>query len=82
MVRKQITTIKLYEDTKLQLDRFRECKNESYDEVIKKMLYVVKKARTNPELSREAVLAIDKSRKRIRENNFLSEEKARKRLGF
>ncbi len=82
MIKKEITTIKLHEDTKSQLDRFREYKNESYDEVIKKMLYVVKKAKTHPELSKETVIAIEEARKRMKKGNFLSEEEARKRLGF
>jgi len=76
------TTIKVHEDTKLQLDQFREYKNESYDEVIKKMIYIAKKAKTHPELSKETVIAIEKARKRIRKGNFVSEEEAKKRLGF
>ena len=31
------TTTKIHEDTKIELDTFREYKNESYDEVIKKL---------------------------------------------
>jgi len=76
------TTIKIHEDTKTQLDQFREFKNESYDEVIKKMIYITKKIKTQPELSQEAMLAIEKSRKRIKEGNFVTEEEAKKRLGF
>lgn len=76
------TTIKVHEDTKLQLDRFREYKNESYDEVIKKMLYIAKKSKTQPELSKEAIMAIERARKRIKAGNFVSEEEAKKRLGF
>lgn len=76
------TTIKIHGDTKLQLDKFREYKNESYDELIKKMMYVAKKAKTQPELSKEAVIAIEKARKRIKSGKFLTEEEARKRLGF
>jgi len=76
------TTIKIHEDTKSQLDKFREYKNESYDEVIKKMIYIAKKAKTQPELSKEAVIAIEKARKRIKAGNFISEEEAKKRLGF
>jgi len=76
------TTIKVHEDTKAQLDKFREYKNESYDEVIKKMIYIAKKAKTQPELSKEAIIAIEKARKRIKAGNFVSEEEARKRLGF
>ncbi len=76
------TTIKVHEDTKVQLDQFREYRNESYDEVIKKMLYIAKKAKTQPELSKEAIIAIEKARKRIKAGNFVSEEEAKKRLGF
>ncbi len=76
------TTIKVHEDTKLQLDKFREYKNESYDEIIKKMIYILKKIKTQPELSKEAIIAIEKARKRIKEGNFVTEEEARKRLGF
>ena len=76
------TTIKIYDETKQQLDLFREYKNESYDEVIKKMVYIVKKVKTQPELSREAVEAIEKARQRIRAGNFVTETEAKKRLGF
>ena len=76
------TTIKLYGNTKRQLDKFKEYKNESYDEVINKMIFIANKAKTNPELSRETVIAIDNARKRIKAGNFLTEEEARKRLGF
>lgn len=76
------TTIKLYENTKRQLDKFKEYKNESYDEVINKMIFIANKAKTNPELSKETVIAIDNARKRIKAGNFITEEEARKRLGF
>ena len=76
------TTIKIYEETKQRLDQFREYKNESYDEVIRKMIYIAKKARTEPELSKEAVLAIEDARKRIKSGKFVTEKEARKRLGF
>lgn len=78
----ETTTIKIHECTKDQLDLFREYKNESYDEVIKKMLYIVKKAKTNPELSKKSVIAIEEARRRMKKGNFLSEEEARNRLGF
>lgn len=75
------TTIKLHEDTKIGLDQFREYGNESYDEVIKKILYIVKTCKKQPELSQETILAIEKARERIKRGNFLSEE-AKKRLGL
>jgi len=76
------TTIKIQEDTKLELDHFREYKNESYDEVIKKMVYIAKNVREQPKLSKEAVIAIERARERIKAGNFLTEAEARKRLGF
>jgi len=76
------TTIKLHMETKLELDQLREYKNESYDEVIQKMIYIIKNLKKNPELSQEAITAIDNARKRIRKGNFVTEEEARKRLGF
>jgi len=78
----ETTTIKIYGNTKQELDQFREYKNESYDEVIKKMIYIIRKARTQPELSKEAVIAIEKARKRIKSGKFVTEEEAKKRLGF
>lgn len=76
------TTIKLHKETKNQLDSFREYKNESYDEVIKKLVYIVTQTTDNPELSNEAIRAIKQARKRIQEGNFLTEDEAKKRLGL
>ena len=77
-----VTTIKLQMETKSQLDTFREYKNESYDEVINKLVYIVKNTKKNPELSKETIIAIEKARERIKKGNFLTEEQAIKRLGF
>ena len=76
------TTIKVYKDTKTHLDKFREYKNESYDEVIKKVVYIAETCTTEPELSKEAIEAIERARKRIKEGKFITEAKARKRLGL
>lgn len=76
------TTIKVHKETKHELDRFREYKNESYDEVIQKMVYIIKNLKENPELSKETISAIEKARKRIKAGNFVTEEEAKKRLGF
>jgi hypothetical protein len=45
------TTIKIQTDTKSQIDQFREYKNESYDEVLKKLIYIVKKLKKEPEVT-------------------------------
>ncbi len=76
------TTIKIYEDTKFQLDKFRECKNESYDEVIKKVIFIAKHCEDEPELSQETMMAIEKALERIKKGKFLTEEEAKKRLGL
>ncbi len=76
------TTIKIHEDTKIELDTFREYKNESYDEVLKKLLFIAKTCKTEPKLSKETVEAIEKARERIKKGKFLTEAEARKRLGL
>jgi predicted transcriptional regulator len=76
------TTIKLHTETKHALDQLREYKNESYDEIIRKMVFIIKNIKTQPELSKETISAIEKARKRIRAGKFVTEEEAKKRLGF
>ncbi|MDD5418166.1 MAG: hypothetical protein PHW96_04785 [Candidatus Nanoarchaeia archaeon] len=78
----ETTTIKIHEETKNQLDKFREHANESYDEVIRKVVYIAKNCAKQPELSKETVEQIEKARERIRKGKFVTEDKARKRLGF
>lgn len=74
------TTIKIHEDTKGQLDHFREYMNESYDEVIKKVVHIAETAES--ELSQKAIQAIEKARARIKQGKFVTEDEARKRLGL
>ena len=76
------TTIKLQQITKSELDTFREYKNESYDEVINKLVFIAKNIKKKPELSKETIIAIEKARERIKKGNYLTEEEAMKRLGM
>jgi len=76
------TTIKIHNETKSELDLYREYKNESYDEVIKKILYIAKNTKAKPKLSRDVIDSIKQARKRIKNGNFLTEEEAKKRLGL
>tara|TARA_Y100000294_G_scaffold158150_1_gene160231 strand:+ start:444 stop:683 length:240 start_codon:yes stop_codon:yes gene_type:complete len=76
------TTIKIHGDTKHQLDLFREYRNESYDEVIKKVVFIAKTLKTQPKLSKETIKAIEKARKRMKTGGFLTEAEAKKRLGL
>lgn len=76
------TTIRINEDTKFDLDTFREYKNESYDEVIKKVIYIAKTSKDEPKLSKETILQIEKARERIKKGNFVTAEEAKRRLGL
>jgi len=76
------TTIKIHKETKAEIDRFREYKNESYDEVLRKLIYIVKSIKKEPDLSKEAIQAIEESRKRVREGHYYTEEEAKKILGL
>lgn len=78
----ETTTIKIGSDTKHELDTFREYKNESYDEVLKKVIFIVKTFAKQPKLSVETIEAIEKARERIRKGKFITESEARKRLGL
>ncbi|MBS3052696.1 MAG: hypothetical protein J4428_04990 [Candidatus Aenigmarchaeota archaeon] len=76
------TTVKLHKTTKTELDKFREYKNESYDEVIQKVIFIAKTLKTQPQLSKETIEAIEMARERIKKGKFMTEDEARKRLGF
>ena len=76
------TTIKIHSETMTELDKFREYKNESYDEVIKKIVFIAKNLEKEPELSRETIRAIQKARERIKKGKFLTQAEAKKRLGI
>jgi hypothetical protein len=77
-----VTTIKIHDETKLGLNKYREYKNESYDEIIKKLIFIIKKFHKQPELSQEALESIEKARARLKAGKFLSEEEAKRRMGF
>ncbi len=48
-----ITTIKVYTKTKISLNEFKEYDKESYDKVLKKLLYLAHLIRQNPELGKK-----------------------------
>ena len=78
MVRKKspaekITTIKLLEETKLRIEKLREHKRESYDDILRKILYVLNAARDSPEKAKRILERISDLRTRM-----LEEEKQQK----
>ena len=76
------TTIKINKDTKAEIDRYREYKNESYDEVLRKLLYIIKSIKKDPDLSKEAIQVIEAARKRMNKGHYYTEEEAKKILGL
>ena len=77
-----VCTIRLHSKTKSHLDRYREYRNESYDEVVMKLVGIAESAKKEPALSSEAVKRIEAARQRIKSGDFLTESEARKRLGL
>ena len=76
------TTIKLQKNTKFGLDNFRQYKNESYDEILRKMLHIIKLCRSQPKLSQKTIVDIDEAREQIKKGEFYTEEEAKKILGL
>ena len=70
----KITTIKLLEETKLRLEKLREHKRESYDDILKKILYVLNIARDDPEKAKRVLIRISELRERMIEEERQQKE--------
>lgn len=77
-----VTTIKLECQTKRQLDQFREYGGESYDHVVRKVVFIAKTALKNPKLSQQTVQEIEAARERIRKGDYHTEHEAKRLLGI
>lgn len=55
----KITTIKMRKETKERLDHLKEFERETYDEIIKKILYILNMVRGTPENARRVLRKID-----------------------
>ena len=69
----KVTTIKLLEETKLRIEKLREHKRESYDDILRKILYVLNLARDNPDKAKKVLERIEDLRSRM-----IAEEKEQK----
>jgi len=76
------TSIKLAPETKAKLDEFRQYKNESYDELVRKIIFIAKTCKTNPKLSQKTIKDIQEAREQIKKGEFYTEEEAKKILGL
>ena len=59
-INKEITTIKLEKETKTRLERLREHRRETYDDILKKMLGILNLARSEPEKAQSILNKIHK----------------------
>ncbi|MDD2444544.1 MAG: hypothetical protein PHX15_01005 [Candidatus Nanoarchaeia archaeon] len=72
-----ITTIKLQKETKERLEKLKESRRESYDDILRKVLYVLNITRDNPNKAKLILERIDELRKRMldEENEEKKEQK-------
>lgn len=77
----KITTLKLLEETKLRLEKLREHKRETYDDILRKILYVLNVAREEPEKAKRILERISELRERmLKEEEEQNNEKAKEDL--
>ncbi len=69
---KQITTIKLQKQTKSRLDKLKEHKRETYDDILRKMLWILNIIKTNPEKAQYTLKKIDEIQGKIKSKSNLS----------
>ena len=60
-----ITTLKLEKETKERLDKLREHKRETYDDILRKIMYVLNTVRDEPTKAKAILEFIDEKRKRM-----------------
>ncbi len=63
MKKQPTTTIKIQKETKERLDRLKESDRESYEEILRKILFILNTSKTNPQRARSLMNKIDRSRK-------------------
>ena len=76
----KITTIKLQKETKARLEKLKEHKRETYDEIIKKMLYILSLVKIDGDKAVEVLEKIDEMRKRISEVEKDREKKEKEEI--
>ncbi|MCR4284831.1 MAG: hypothetical protein NUV97_02180 [archaeon] len=76
----KITTLKLLEETKTRIEKLREHKRESYDDILRKVLYILNIVRDDPEKSKRILERIDDLRKRMFEEEKQQKEDLKKEM--
>ena len=73
-----MTTIKLQKETKDRLEKLRESKRESYDDILRKILYTLNITRENPTKAKAFLEKIDEIRARAKEEEKHDKEELKK----
>ena len=76
------TTIRLNQTTKAELDSFKQYRGESYDELVRKLIYLAKMCEKEPKLSQKTIIEIKEARERIKKGEFYTQEEVKKILGL
>jgi predicted transcriptional regulator len=76
------TTIRLNQETKASLDTFKQYKNESYNELVRKLIYIAKLCENQPKLSQGVIKEIKEAREKIKKGHFYTEEESKEILGL
>jgi len=72
---KKITTIKLQFQTKSRLDKLKEHKRETYDDILRKMLWLLNTLKTAPEKAQYTLKKIDEVQEKLKQKSKNSEPK-------
>ncbi|MBS3093020.1 hypothetical protein J4456_00380 [Candidatus Pacearchaeota archaeon] len=66
---KKITTVKIYRETKERLDKLKEYKRETYDDVLRKILFILNFLKKDPDKAQKILNKIDSSHKYTQKSN-------------
>ena len=59
-----ITTIKIHKETKERLNKLKEHNRETYDQILRKILFILNTSKKNPEKAHNLLIKIDSTIKR------------------
>ena len=77
-----VCTIKLRRSTKKRLDRYRQYRSESYDEVVNKLAWIADTCQREPKLSQQTIKDIEKARAQYRRGDYVTLAEMKTRLGL
>ena len=73
------TTIKLAKSTKERIDRLKEYKRETYDEILQKMLEILTICRISPERARIRLLSLERKKRRSQNSLKILKQKMKQK---